>query len=263
MILYVLFRRSKGENFSPDAVGYVQLRRDGAICTLHARVTPEIMVGAKAYDVHMLIDEQLEAISSALFQDCVAAAWGCKYVGAVLGWLFTKSSEKSVTSTESHWKKSRLSWVPAELKRATAETLRPKRRRISEVRTPKAGAEENRTTPGAVALVRRLPQTSLKSSVREFARWGLPVAGPASSWRKMAHHYGARSATHRRRSLGVDRLLHAYIHRSDTKCLTMSDFLKFCRETMSPNVCLSGKGDERPEPVVAVARYAIRAHHGI
>ncbi|KAF0288524.1 hypothetical protein FJT64_013097 [Amphibalanus amphitrite] len=33
--------RSKGENYSPDAVGYVQLKREDSVCTLHARVTPE------------------------------------------------------------------------------------------------------------------------------------------------------------------------------------------------------------------------------
>ena len=144
-------------------------------------VTPETRVGAKEYDVHVLIDEQMEAISSALCQDCVAAAGGCKHVGAVLAWLFTKSSEKSVTSTESYWKKSRLSCVPAELKSATAETLRPKRRRISEVRTPKAGAKENQTTPEG-SITSAAAAADIAQVFRpKFAGWELPVAGPASS----------------------------------------------------------------------------------
>ena len=124
------FFRSQGENYSSDAVGYVQLKRDSQGCTLIARITPETRVNAKPYSVTAVIDEGQQRVASAQCDDCVAAAGGCKHVAALLGWLSAKSSEVAVTSTTSYWKKSRLSSVPSELKGAGAQDLRPKKRKV-------------------------------------------------------------------------------------------------------------------------------------
>ena len=47
------------------------------------------------------------------------------------GRLSARSSEVSVTSTESYWKKARLSCGPSILKTAGAEHLRPKKRKVA------------------------------------------------------------------------------------------------------------------------------------
>ncbi|XP_043189318.1 uncharacterized protein LOC122363763 [Amphibalanus amphitrite] len=210
--------RSKGENYSPDAVGYVQLKREDSVCTLHARVTPETKVSAKAYEVIVVIDERSETISSAQCQDCVAAAGGCKHAGAVLGWLFMKSSEKSVTSTESYWKKSRLSSVPAEIKSAAIEVLRPKQRSST------AGSSSTKMI-GADAL-------------EAFRQEVLQLGTAANSSGLFFNHYGAVSQVHEVRSVGVDRLLQAYVAHSDAaEPLSAPGFLAFCKERMCSELC--------------------------
>ena len=71
---------------------------------------------AKPYREEVVIDEKRKEIERAECRDCAAAAGCCKHAVALLGWLERRSAEKSVTSTESYWRKARLSDVPSELK---------------------------------------------------------------------------------------------------------------------------------------------------
>ena len=130
---FTLLSRSKGENYSSDAVGYVQLKRDvhTKTCTVAARVAPENRVNAKP----VVVDEQQQCVTSGQCADCVAAAGGCKHVAALLGWLSTRSADVAVTATESYWRKARLSCVPSVLKTAGAGHLRPSKRKASVERT--------------------------------------------------------------------------------------------------------------------------------
>ena len=61
------------ENYGDCAVGYVQLKRENGICYLHARITSEHKVHAKAYNISVEINELNKAIIKAECLDCIAS----------------------------------------------------------------------------------------------------------------------------------------------------------------------------------------------
>ncbi|GBL96060.1 hypothetical protein AVEN_104305-1 [Araneus ventricosus] len=74
-------KRSSRESYGDNAVGYVQVRRDGNLCTVKAKAAPE----------HSLP--------------------GCKHTIALITWLHRQSEEQAITSVSCYWKTSRLSAV--------------------------------------------------------------------------------------------------------------------------------------------------------
>ncbi|GBN51433.1 hypothetical protein AVEN_151278-1 [Araneus ventricosus] len=57
-------KRSGRESYGDYAVGYVRVRKDGNLCTVKAKVTPEHSLRKKSYDVKLLCNEVEEEILS-------------------------------------------------------------------------------------------------------------------------------------------------------------------------------------------------------
>lgn len=68
----MIFRASR-EHYTEEAIGYVQVKRMGSLCTVKAKVTPEHRVRSKCYNVTSLIDEAEEEIKHAVCSDCAAS----------------------------------------------------------------------------------------------------------------------------------------------------------------------------------------------
>ncbi|CAG4938604.1 unnamed protein product [Colias eurytheme] len=103
--------RSTRESYGDSAVGYVQVKRDGDICIVKARITPEHNVRQKCYAVMCTCNETEETILSVQCEDCAAHLGGCKHAIAFLAWLHRRSEDPSTTSIECYWKKSKLSSI--------------------------------------------------------------------------------------------------------------------------------------------------------
>ncbi|KAF5297852.1 hypothetical protein FQR65_LT19661 [Abscondita terminalis] len=115
--------RSSRESYGDDAVGYVQLEREGTLCTVKCRVCPEHKVHAKPYSATVVVDEQDNVFRSAQCFDCAASAGGCKHAVAFLMWLHSRSEEPSCTQVSCYWQKSKLSQVGTKLKFILASEL--------------------------------------------------------------------------------------------------------------------------------------------
>lgn len=61
------------EVYGDNAVGYVQLKREGKQCIVKAQITPEHKVSKKAYNVEVAIDEEDEKVLSCACKDCAAS----------------------------------------------------------------------------------------------------------------------------------------------------------------------------------------------
>ncbi|CAG9789634.1 unnamed protein product [Diatraea saccharalis] len=115
--------RSSRASYGDDAISYVQLKRDGKICTLKCKICPEHKIHANLYAVTMVIDEEEEVIRSVECHECVAAIGGCKHAIAFPMWVHRRSAEPSCTSVECYWKKSKLSRIGTTLKFITAKEM--------------------------------------------------------------------------------------------------------------------------------------------
>ncbi|KYN19384.1 hypothetical protein ALC57_08300 [Trachymyrmex cornetzi] len=93
-------KRSERVNYGDSAVGYVQLKRDGNICTVQGKVCPEHRVNSKAYIVKMLVDEGDEKVIEVKCQDCAASE-----------------------ATVCYWKKSRLAQVSDNVRNIKAKDM--------------------------------------------------------------------------------------------------------------------------------------------
>lgn len=71
---FLLIIRSGRENYGDNAIGYVQVKREGNICTVKAKVTPEHSIHKKGYSVSLVCDEQEEEVTSVKCEDCAAAS---------------------------------------------------------------------------------------------------------------------------------------------------------------------------------------------
>lgn len=68
----MFFYRSGRETYGDSAVGYVQVKREGDICTVKVRITPEHSVRQKCYSVTLVCDEAQETVLSVQCEDCAA-----------------------------------------------------------------------------------------------------------------------------------------------------------------------------------------------
>lgn len=61
--------------YSDNAIGYVQLKREGTLCHVIARITPEHKIQKGAYKVHCEVDEgpKYATIKAAYCEDCAAS----------------------------------------------------------------------------------------------------------------------------------------------------------------------------------------------
>ncbi|KAK5648563.1 hypothetical protein RI129_003455 [Pyrocoelia pectoralis] len=104
------------ENYGDNAIGYVQLRREGGVCFLKGKICPEHKVRNKGYSVTIEIDEREEMIKDIQCGGCAAASGGCKHALAFLMWVHRRSEEPSPTEVECYWKKSKLAKVGTSIK---------------------------------------------------------------------------------------------------------------------------------------------------
>ncbi|KAJ8910529.1 hypothetical protein NQ315_013492 [Exocentrus adspersus] len=102
-------KRSTRHSYVDNAVAYVQVKRDGPVCVVKGRITPEHRVHKKNYNVIMKVEEQEEKVLLCKCLDCSASAGGCKHAVAFLMWVHRRSEEPSVTSQDCYWRKSALS----------------------------------------------------------------------------------------------------------------------------------------------------------
>lgn len=72
-MLFNVFRVSRKE-YGDSAVGYVELKREGPLCTVQCKICPEHRVRSKNYVVCLKVDEVNESIDSVECKDCAAAA---------------------------------------------------------------------------------------------------------------------------------------------------------------------------------------------
>ncbi|KAH9642170.1 hypothetical protein HF086_002326 [Spodoptera exigua] len=110
-------------SYGDDAISYVQLKRDGNLCVVKAKICPEHKVHGKLYGVTLVVDEVNETVVSVDCHDCVASQGGCKHAVAFLMWVHRRSEKPSVTSVECYWMKSKLSRVGTTIKYMTAKDL--------------------------------------------------------------------------------------------------------------------------------------------
>lgn len=61
------------EVYGDNAIGYVQLKREGTQCIVKARITPEHKVRKTPYNVEAIIDEENETVISCMCKDCPAS----------------------------------------------------------------------------------------------------------------------------------------------------------------------------------------------
>lgn len=116
------------EAYVNTAVGYVEVKREGSMCTCKCRVTPEHKVKGKLYQVTAIIDETEEKIIQVQCNDCAASAGGCKHAICFAMWLIKRSDEPSVTSTTCYWTKPKLAGAIGDQKFITAKDIVKKRR---------------------------------------------------------------------------------------------------------------------------------------
>ncbi|KAL4710253.1 hypothetical protein ACJJTC_003533 [Scirpophaga incertulas] len=107
----VKMQRSVRDNYGDDAIGYVQVKRVGNICTVKCGITPERRVRATPYHCSLECDEKDNEILNVMCKDCAASSGGCKHAVAFLMWLHRRSEEPSTTAIKCYWRKSKLSGI--------------------------------------------------------------------------------------------------------------------------------------------------------
>ncbi|KAJ8953093.1 hypothetical protein NQ318_013435 [Aromia moschata] len=95
-------RKASREKYADSAIEYVELKREGFLCTVQGRICPEHRVRSKAYSVCLIIDEVEEKILNGL---CCFTG-GCKHAVAVLMWVHRRSEDYAPTEVTSYWVKS-------------------------------------------------------------------------------------------------------------------------------------------------------------
>nr|CAI5831935.1 unnamed protein product [Callosobruchus analis] len=112
------------DSYVEDAIGYVQVKREGTKCIVKCRVTPEHKVKSKPYHCTLVCDENDEKIESVLCHDCAAKQGGCKHSFAFLISLFKKTEEPASTSVKCYWMKPALSKVGSSVKFIKAKNFK-------------------------------------------------------------------------------------------------------------------------------------------
>nr|CAI5866070.1 unnamed protein product [Callosobruchus analis]CAI5866074.1 unnamed protein product [Callosobruchus analis] len=62
------------ENYGDADVGYVQLKREGHVCLVKAKICPEHKVRNKDNLVTLVVDEQSETVTDVTCNDCPASS---------------------------------------------------------------------------------------------------------------------------------------------------------------------------------------------
>ncbi|KAL3281773.1 hypothetical protein HHI36_004974 [Cryptolaemus montrouzieri] len=69
----VKMKKSARDNYSDDAVVYVQIKRTDNICIVNCKITPEHRVRTKPYYCSLVCDENEEEILNVTCDDCAVS----------------------------------------------------------------------------------------------------------------------------------------------------------------------------------------------
>lgn len=69
-----IFFRATREAYGDNAIGYVELKREGPLCTLQCKVCPEHRVRSKHYSVELIVNETEEKVLDVVCKDCAASS---------------------------------------------------------------------------------------------------------------------------------------------------------------------------------------------
>ncbi|XP_058789699.1 uncharacterized protein LOC131663353 [Phymastichus coffea] len=114
---------SSRENYGDAAMGYVCLKRDGALCILKASICPEHKVRDTPYKVTLIVNEKSNTVNTVECEDCPASLGGCKHAIALLMWVNRRTEEPAPTEVKCYWKKSNLAKVTTTNKYVAAVDL--------------------------------------------------------------------------------------------------------------------------------------------
>ncbi|KAJ2951893.1 hypothetical protein O0L34_g4143 [Tuta absoluta] len=104
-------KKSGRDSYGDDAIGYVQVKRQGDICIVKCRITPEHRVRKKPFRCSLECNEKEDEVLCVTCDDCAASRGGCKHAIALLMWLHRRTEEPSPTDVKCYWKKSKLAGV--------------------------------------------------------------------------------------------------------------------------------------------------------
>ncbi|GBN88416.1 hypothetical protein AVEN_170574-1 [Araneus ventricosus] len=79
--------QSAKESYGDNGIEYVEVKRDGDLCTVKGRITP--------YSAVLVCNESEDVILSV---KCAASQGGCKHAVAFLAWVHRRSEEPPVIS---------------------------------------------------------------------------------------------------------------------------------------------------------------------
>ncbi|KAG5863121.1 hypothetical protein JTB14_013063 [Gonioctena quinquepunctata] len=88
----IKLQRSGRQSYGDNAIGYVQLKQQGALCELKAKITPEHKIKSRNYSVSCSINTKEKVVVNAKCHDCPASV-------AFLMWLHRRSEEPFPTKT--------------------------------------------------------------------------------------------------------------------------------------------------------------------
>ncbi|XP_026741056.1 uncharacterized protein LOC113503360 [Trichoplusia ni] len=198
--------RSGRESYGDSAIGYVQVKREGNICIVKARITPEHNVRQKCYTVTATCNEAEETVMSVLCEDCAAHKGGCKHAIAFLAWLHRRSEDPPSTSVDCYWKKSKLSSVGTSLKFIKAKDI----------------CNATKTQPNPAST--QTSQESFFSIVKTYSK----KVGDTEN--QLMKYYKEPSNSEK---LSI----HYLVSITQNKPKTAEEFIEFCKQMMQTKAC--------------------------
>lgn len=186
-------------NYINNAIGYVEVKREGSNCLVRCQICPEHKIKSKNYRIEMTVNEDTEVVESVKCLSCAASEGGCKHALAFLMWVHEKSCQPAPTSVECYWKKPRLSGVGSTVPFVTAANF-------GQVVTPQSGATED----------------FFQEFIEEGKRAG-------SNSQLLKHFQQEKSVT----SVGLHQLLHSFHLRGGH---AYQKFLIYAKEEMTDNL---------------------------
>jgi hypothetical protein len=205
----------------------VKVQRNGTLCKVVGRITPEHRIRIKPYIVTAEIDESEENIVSVVCDDCPASEGnikqnvvtlknnfidlifvlgGCKHVVAFVFWLHRRSEEPSPTEIKCYWAKARLSKAANSDVHLAAEDTGKKR----------------------LKLISTIEQDSLNAFFTESMNVGLR----AESFSPIIKHYQPKPDL-----IGIDGLMQDYSALNQAH--DAAGFIAFAKGRINPVECIS------------------------
>lgn len=179
------------------------MKREGDICTVKARITPEHKVRKTPYKVTLIFSEKDSVIQSVQCQDCAASAGGCKHAIAFLSWVHRRSEEPATTSIKCYWSKSKLSSVGTSIKFIKAKDI------------AKQSSCQNNLTDGSFlrAVMGESRKRNLQTQLSKY------FCDPCTANR-----------------LSIHKLFHGF-RKTGADVSDVNLFFKYCSDNMDSNTC--------------------------